>query len=282
MMLNRSFIRAYSSQAASAPAPIISATLLLSRNPIITADLPSFENKYYKYQNELWKRLMWTFPKWYYYRPGTISEQRYRELNKAPVFNNPNLEYPNGRPEIRHQRDRRFKQEIILPKTYKEAVEGGKEDIEVEATDNLSRKIIPNSRTTKADESGDLSSLERKLSRTLYLIINKSNESKAEWILPNFSETSSETLKPLHQLAEEGLYKIGGESINYFNVSKTPCHLYDKSEKSKEFIIKSHILSGDFKSQDSLLKHLWLTKDELKDYLNKEYYEDIKHLLSDV
>lgn len=71
--------------------PTISSTLILSRNPIITRELPAFEQQYYNYQNELWKRLMWTFPKWYYYRDGTLGDQRFKELNKPPVFNNPKL-----------------------------------------------------------------------------------------------------------------------------------------------------------------------------------------------
>ncbi|CUM68307.1 uncharacterized protein PRCAT00006029001 [Priceomyces carsonii] len=272
-MLFRSAVRKYSSQSVN---PLISSTLLLSRNPIVTADLPEFENQYYKYQNELWKRLMWTFPKWFYYREGTLSEQRYRELNKNPVFNNPNVEFPKGRPEIRHQRDRRFKQEINLPKTYSEAKE--EETDEFKVNDSLSRKIVPNSRLTKADENKDLTSLERKLTRTLYLVVGDSKR----WTLPNFKEETANDLKPLHKLAEEGLYKIGGENINYFNVSNTPCHLYKGNDGKREYFIKSHILSGRFSPSNSALKYMWLTKEEMAKNLEKDYYNDIKHLLSDV
>lgn len=273
-MLSRSLVRGYSTQAAAnSSSPIISSTLLLSRNPIITAELPRFETQYYKYQNELWRRLMWTFPSWYYYRPGTLADQRYKELNKHPIYNNPNLEFPRGRPDLKQQRDRRFKQVVKLPKTYKE---GGEKGSEEDSIDQLSRKIVPNSRITEADQNGDLTSLERKLSRTLYLIINNGKE----WILPNFPEESSETLKPLHKLAEDGLTRIGGNLINYFNVSKTPCHLFSNNN-SKEFFIKSHILSGEFKPQSEGLKFMWLTKEELSEYLNKEYYQDIAHLLND-
>ncbi|KAK6458789.1 60S ribosomal protein L17, mitochondrial precursor [Scheffersomyces xylosifermentans] len=277
--VGRAVVRAYSTQSSG---PIVSSTLLLSRNPVITAELQPFENQYYKYQNELWRRLMWTFPKWFYFREGTASEQRFRQLNKNPVANNPDIEFPRGRPELRHSRDRRFKQELRLPKTYKEEVETG-EGLESEASaapaqDDLARKIVPNSRTTKADEN-DQTSLERRLARTLYLVI-KSND---KWTLPNFVEESAEELKALHVLAEEGLYKIGGEQINYFNVSNTPCHVYNNSnENKKEYIIKSHILSGEFKPQDESLQFLWLTKEELEKHLDRAYYTDIAHLLSSV
>ena len=246
----------------------LSCTLVLSRNPIVTADLPDFERQYYKYQNGLWKRLMWTFPKWFYYREGTLAEQRFRELNKVPVFNNPNLEFIGGRPEIRHQRDRRFPQEIVLPKLYKE-------DNENEGVDNLSRPILPNSRITEADTKGDVTSLQRKLSRTLYLIVGDAKS----WSFPNFKNTNRET--PLHELAYDGLVKIGGDNINYFNVSKKPCHL-QRTPDGKQYFIKSHILSGEFLPQDASTSYMWLTKEELADYLSPDYYNDIKHLLSDV
>ncbi|ODV81618.1 uncharacterized protein CANTADRAFT_24496 [Suhomyces tanzawaensis NRRL Y-17324] len=271
-------VRAYSTAN-----PTVSSTLILSRNPVITADVPKFEAQYYKYQNELWRRLMWTFPKWFYFREGTLAEQRFRQLNKDPVADNPNIEFPRGRPQIRHKRDRRFKQELKLPKTYKEADELEPAELEQAqdtiTEDDLARKIVPNSRTTKADQENDLTSLERKLSRTLYLTI----QNGSTWILPNFPEPSSEQVTALHTLAEEGLYKIGGEKINYFNVSNTPCHVYNNSkDNKKEYFIKSHILSGDFQPQDKSMKFLWLTKEELKTHLDKEYYQDIEHLLSEI
>ncbi|CAH2351176.1 54S ribosomal protein L17, mitochondrial [[Candida] railenensis] len=287
----RKYSAAASSTASAGNSTSISSTLLLTRNPVITADVSKFEAQYYKYQNELWKRLMWTFPSWFYYRKGTISEQAFRELNPGPVFNNPNIEFPRGRPVVVHQRDRRFKQELKLPKTYKEVSqekkEGGETAAEEEGAkeDNLSRQIVPNSRITKADESKDLASLERQLSRTLYLIIQENSK----WTLPTFKEeqvaqgddTKDSSVTPLHTLAEQGLYKIGGNSINYFNVSNTPCHVH-KSESTREYFIKSHILSGRFVPQSESIKFLWLTKEELGEYLEKDYYKEIEHLLSDI
>lgn len=255
-MFSRTFVRHY------AAGPKVSATLLLLRTPVITADLPEFQKTYYKYQKELWKRLMWTFPKWFYYRPGTISEQKYRELNKNPVYNNPNVEFVGGRPEIRQQRDRRFKQEVKLPKTY--------DELSTETTDgdSLSRKIVPNSRITKADEANDLTSLERKLSRTLYLLVSSDGK---KWSFPTFSGEG-----PLHQIAEDGLFAAGGEQINYFNVSKKPFHVHTAGDE-KQFFIKSHILSGEFKGNE---KHMWLTREEAAEYLDKTYFEEIEHLMS--
>lgn len=260
-MFGKQIIRGYSSGAA----PQIRSTLLLSRNPVITAELPRFQKVFYKYQKELWRRLMWTFPKYFWFRPGTVAEQRYRQLNKRPAYNNPNFEFVGGRPEVRHDRDRRFKQEIRLPQTY--------DDPSAEV-DHLTRKVEPNSRTTKADETNDLTSLERKLSRSLYLVVSEDGK---KWDFPTFAVSG----ESLHQTAERGLEQIGGPKINYFNVSSTPCHVHSTADGAKLFFIKLHILSGTFAAQPPV-KHMWLTREEAKQHLDPAYYDEVEHLMNRV
>lgn len=236
---------------------------------MISADLPKFQAQYYNYQKELLKRLMWTFPKWFYFREGTLAEQNFRELNQNPVHNNPNIEFIGGRPEIRHQRDRRFKQVLRLPKAYQEGEEGETTGLDTD------KPVVPNSRVTDADTKNDTTSLERKLARTLYLVVSR--DKGKSWNFPNFASEST----PLHKAAEEGLYSLGGSKINYFNVSPTPCHVHS-SDKTKEFFIKLRILAGAFVAQEKGLTHKWLTSEELGEHLRKDYYQEIKHLMSEV
>ncbi|GBL48998.1 hypothetical protein ACI3LY_004310 [Candidozyma auris] len=257
----KTMIRCYSTEAA----PAIRSTLLLSRNPVITADMPAFQKQYYRYQKELWKRLMWTFPKWFFFRPGTVAELKFREINKKPIHDNPNIEFIGGRPDVQHDRDRRFKQEIKLPQTY---------DDKSKPIDELSKRIVPNSRTTEADKKNDMMSLERKLSRTLYLLVSEDGKS---WNFPSFA---NEDL-PLHKTAEAGVISLAGDQFNYFNVSKTPCHVHN-SGNDKSFFIKSHILSGKFEVKNPATKHLWLTKEEVGEHLEEKYFQEIEHLLSDI
>lgn len=233
---------------------------------MVSADLPKFQAQYYKYQKELLKRLMWTFPKWFYFKSGTLAEQSFRELNESPVHDNPNLEFIGGRPQIRQQRDRRFKQELRVPKPYSVSVTDG---------DNADgeKPVVGNSRVTEADNKNDTTSLERKLSRTLYLVVSQDNGKS--WSFPTFACENA----PLHQVAEEGLYHIGGKNINYFNVSPTPCYVHS-SGNSKDFFIKLRILAGDFKATEKNLVHKWLTSEELGEHLSKGYFEEIKHLMS--
>ncbi|EDK45596.1 conserved hypothetical protein [Lodderomyces elongisporus NRRL YB-4239] len=274
-------VRLYSTQVAKdAVSPQISLTLILSRLPIITHEPSSFEKQFYKYQSELWRRLMWTFPKWVYFRLGTMAEQRYKVLNQNPVSYDKKIIYPKGKPDLKQMRDRRFRQYIRVPKTYKEEDELIGQDLSEFKESEVTRKIAPNSRVTAADKMGDKTSLERELSRTLYLTVKTSKDE--HWKLPNFEERSGEVV-PLHLLAEQGLYSIGGRRINYFNVAKTPCHheTYD-NENKKSYFIKSHILSGTFEPQTEDLEFQWLTKQELKESLPQTYYSKIHHLLSDI
>ncbi|RLV95170.1 54S ribosomal protein L17 mitochondrial [Spathaspora sp. JA1] len=273
-------IRTYSTQTK----PVISSTLLLSRNPIITQEPSAFEKQFHKYQNELWRRLMWTFPRWFFFKTGTVAEQKFRKLNKPPIPDNPNVEFPRGRPQLRHNRDLRFKQEVFAPKSYDET-KAGDSSVATSGGDaqDLGRKIVPNSRITQADLQKDLSSLERNLSRTLYLVVKE--KGSETWKFPNFvvPTANPDEASALHVLAEEGLYNIGGEKINYFNVSKTPCHLFNNlQENKKEYFIKSHILSGIFEPQEESTQFQWLNKEELKDVLPSMYYQDMSHLLSNI
>lgn len=239
-------------------------TVLLLRTPLVTADLPAFQKLYYAYQKELWRRLMWTFPKWFYYRAGTLTEQRFRELNANPTYNNPQLQYADGRPDVRHQRDRRFKQVVKLPKAYD--AEGD------DKVDAALRKVVPNPRTTKADETNDLASLERKLARTLYLVISEDNG--ALWKFPTFPSHD----KPLHLSAKEGIELLAGTSFHYFGVSNTPCHVRVSGD-SRAFFMKLHILCGDFRMRAGV-KHMWLAREEVGEYVG--YYDEIEHLMSEV
>ncbi|CCH42166.1 54S ribosomal protein L17, mitochondrial [Wickerhamomyces ciferrii] len=262
------------------PLESLRSTLLLARNPIVTPDLTPFEKVYYNYQEELERRLMWTFPQYYYFRKGTLSERRFVAAQKGPVTKQPGVFYEKGKPDVVHNRERRLKQEIVIPR--QETEEGS-------SLDEINRPVIPNSRITKADEINDITSLERKLPRTLYLLIK---DSKLGWRLPSFSIEN--TSKGLNEVAEEGLRKLGGEAINTWNVSNTVTAVLkfqnDKLVKSddsssdltREYIIKSHILSGSFKPEDSNLEFAWLSKEELKDYVSEDYFNATEFLLSDI
>ncbi|CDK26861.1 unnamed protein product [Kuraishia capsulata CBS 1993] len=271
-------VRNFASVAAGSELAGISSALLLSRIPLVTPDLHPFEAAYYNYQNELKRRLMWTFPKYYYFRKGTVAEREFVQAQKYPLFKRPGVWFPRGVPDLKHGRDRRFKEEVTLPKQQERADED----------DELSKPVVFNSRVTAADEAGDLTSLERRLSRTLYLLI----KTKGAWKFPSFPLVEP---KPLHEAAEQGLREIGSVNMNTWTVSNTPTAVLKYSngklldaetqekEVEREYFIKSHIIGGDFQISSSDVEEFrWLTKEEVEQTVEPQYYGQLGHLLSTV
>ncbi|KAG0682765.1 54S ribosomal protein L17 mitochondrial [Pichia californica] len=290
--LTRSFATATTTTTSNIP---IKSSLILSRTPIVTQDISEFEKLFYNYQEELERRLMWTFPKWFYFKKGTVAEREFSEAQNYPIPNARGVWFPQGNPDLKHGRDRRFKQEVILPKKHIESDNNNKEEDSDNDFDNVGRPIRANSRITKFDKENDQTSLERKLPRTLYLLVNQNGN----WKFPSFNVLSENENSGLHKIAEDGLRIIGGDKINTWSVSNSPAAVikYDSNNKiihntdnndqliTREFLIKSHIIAGKFdlqKSNNSVSDFKWLVKEEIKDLVDISYYSKIDHLLSDI
>ncbi|KAF5103475.1 hypothetical protein D0Z03_000192 [Geotrichum reessii] len=251
------------SKAPALPPKDVFAGLILSRTPIVTPELSDFEKAYYHYQDELERRLMWTFPQYFYFKKGTLSERKFTAAQKGPVTRQPGVWYPRGVPDIKFNRERRFKQEIVIPR---ENSEDG---------DSLSDPIVPNPRLTEADAKKDTRALTRKLDRTLYLLVQQNSE----WKFPSFSLQAKE---PLHDAAERGLRQIGGVNMKTWTVSNTPAAVIKDTTAKKEFFIKSHIIHGTFNLQNTqgVTDYAWLTKNEISEKVDKKYYEELEALLA--
>lgn len=252
------------------PKKTIKSALVLSRIPIVTRELNKLEATYYKYQSALEKRLMLTFPQYFYFKKGTLAERRFLNLQKGVVQKQPGVWFPKGIPDVKHNRERSTKQEIILPT----------EKAESSDDKSISRPISPNSRTTEADNTNNVQSLERKLSRTLYLILK---DEKNQWRFPSFALTEKDcSEKSLHEVSRAGIEALSEHEMNTWIVSNTPmCVLQNKTEV--EFMIKSHIICGRFTLVKKSLYNdfAWLTKEEIEEYTENSYFDSIKFMLSD-
>lgn len=253
----------------------IKAGLILSRIPIVTQEATTLEKQYYEYQSELERRLMWTFPQYFYFRKGTLSEKRFLAAQRGPVSRQPGVWFPKGVPDVRHNRERRTKQEVTLPKSSEsESLSGANNE------DDVSRPVVPNSRITDADRENDTTSLERQLSSTLYLIVKNA---AGKWAFPSFSvPLDSEAKKPLHITAEAGLRELGGPNINTWTVSNTPAGVLGDAQAT-EFMIKSHIVSGRFvlQPQKQYDAFAWLTKSEIQQRVEEAYFKELSCILAD-
>ncbi|KAH3685717.1 hypothetical protein WICPIJ_003317 [Wickerhamomyces pijperi] len=261
--------------APAVPLSTIRSTLLLTRTPVVTPELTPFETHFYNYQSELERRLMWTFPQYFYYKKGSLSERRFVKAQKGPVSKQPGVFFKKGIPDIVHNRERREKQEVIIPKSEED-----------ESMSDFNRAVVPNSRTTKADEDNDIKSLERALHRSLYLIVKENGS----WKLPSFAVEDSSNL---HRAAESGLRSLGGEQINTWTVARSPAAVlkYQNGKLvapetqgeglQREYVIKSRILSGLF-APEKATEFAWLNREEIEQKVSPEYFQATEFLFSKV
>lgn len=226
------------------------AGLLLSRTPVITPEPGAFLKSYYNYMTELERRLMWTFPSYFYFKRGTLAQRRYNDLQKGPMARHKGVYYPDGLPDVHHNRDRRFKQEINIVPDEQEKVKLQSRQSEDKPT-----------------------SLARKLDSTLYLLVKNGST----WKLPSFDV--QDDAKSLHEVTETGIHELGGENMNLWTVSNTPAAVLKSAGDKPEFIIKSHILHGQFQPQSKPVEFAWLAKNEIKDKVDAKYFAEIEPLL---
>ena len=252
---------------------------ILKRIPIITKSLTPYEKEYYEYKQGLYNRMALDFPKDYYYPPGTMKTMEFENVQKPK----PDMELLN----------KYSKNDELIFKDNKsvEYNEGGREktdcdhvvlveDVKSELNDESMKKnneneVTFNSRVTKADKEKDFTKLDRSLENDLYLVIKSQNK----WVFPTFknNEDAYKQLvndkKSLDLLSVDNLKQLGGENMQLWSISKTPCKLLKNT-----FYFKSIIFSGEFKNDK--VEHKWLNKNELKDVMDPEYYKEMEYLLN--
>ncbi|KAK5579630.1 hypothetical protein RB653_009315 [Dictyostelium firmibasis] len=147
----------------------------------------------------------------------------------------------------------------------------------------------PESRLTEDDIKDNRKSLDRKLDKSLYLIINKSG-SRYDWQFPSTNWIKGESMK---NTAERSLRDSLGSNWKYFIPSQAPCGVFKysvdedvqeliKAQGIKEFFYRANYFGGDFQINPKIVKdHLWVTKDELKEYFDEEYYNETIKLIFD-
>lgn len=186
----------------------ILASTVLSRPPLLTRDLTSFEKAFYLYQKRLNERLALPFTQYFYYKKDTPAAEewkRKRKVRKAAARDvgiysgygneawNDEVLVGDTTAEPTSQvealiRDAEGK-DIVGAELVGDAETGGEEITGNEKEGEGARKPVgqqitvdrPLPRVTEADEKGDLRSLNRKLDRSLYLLIK---DKEGQWRFP--------------------------------------------------------------------------------------------------
>ena len=185
----------------SQPRYTVKAGIVLSRAPIVTPDMHPFEKAYYLYMRRLNERLVLPFTQYFYYKRGTPSYARWRVKRdeRGGVAARDVGNYNAYQKESWNDEALVGSQEGEPEEIVKRLI-----DEEDRATESTDEKRGPNmgglTRRTMADERNDQRSLDRALSRTLYLLV-KNRKAKdhvheeQQWSFPNAPLEGGEALK---------------------------------------------------------------------------------------
>ena len=218
-----------SSSSATVPNPYyaVNCSVVLSRPPILTRDLTPFESAYFLYQRRLNERTALPFTRYFYYKKGTPADLEWkrkqrervtpaREIGKYNAYSKEgwNDEILVGAKEA----ERETQVESLLRDAEDTAEPEGEENDGITAHVTRKKAEIerPESRRTKADQDGDLRSLNRLLERALYLLV-KDNEGR--WVFPTGRIEG-----------KEGLHKVYIYHRAFYNANPlTSCRLPNES-----------------------------------------------------
>lgn len=177
----------------------IKAGVILSRPPILTREQTDFESAFYLYQKRLNERLSTPFSRQFFFRKGqpagidfsikwserghTMAREIGRMTRSGKNAWDDELLMDKGG-ELADP-------DAIRERMYIEAESRVSEDGETLNFEDRLQIERPLSRETEADRTGDVKRLDRKLDRTLYLVVKDPNE---RWVFPQDDVSPGEGL----------------------------------------------------------------------------------------
>ncbi|MCJ1337420.1 54S ribosomal protein L17 mitochondrial [Bachmanniomyces sp. S44760] len=294
----------------------ISASVILSRPPLLTRDLTPFEKAYYFYQRRLNERLALPFTRYFYYPKDTPEDLEWKakikeRLTPARDIGRYSAYGKEGWNDELLVGGRESEPEVQVEALIQDAM-GGNTGGKVGATDGegtpdgeggegdvvvLDRKKEverPLSRVTEADRTGNQKSLDRMLARTLYLLFRGT---EGKWMFPTSTLVPKESL---HTAAERTLVQAGGINMNTWVVGNVPIGHQSITYKSpvemefgnrkieqlgaKTFFMKARIMAGQANLTENKLglsDFRWLAKDEIRTEVQPQYWGAVKNMLVD-
>lgn len=186
----------------SQPIYQIHAAVVLSRPPTLTRDLTPFEKAYFLYQRRLNERLALPFTRYFYYQrgsPGEVAWKRKIKERQTPardigVYNAYSKEAWNDELLVGATESEPEEQIEALVRDAQVETKEGEENEEMTKKVEIIEQPMP--RVTEADKAGDTKSLNRALTRTLYLVVKSGKEGKngSRWGFPSSILVGRESL----------------------------------------------------------------------------------------
>lgn len=132
-------------------------------------------------------------------------------------------------------------------------------------------------------------SLNRKLAERLYFIVkDNGKDGPSEWDFPDIVHNDSMGRKMKDFALFASRYCLGGKPVRLLPIGNAPMghasYFYKQPRKDKSaakvFFYKSQLIGGDLDyNMDKIQDYRWVTRTELKDYFDPEYYEYVQCML---
>ncbi|KAI1769249.1 39S mitochondrial ribosomal protein L46-domain-containing protein [Hypoxylon sp. FL1150] len=273
----------------------IKSGVILTRAPLLTRSLTPFENAFFFYQKRLNERLVLPFRHTLFFKKDTASDLDWRikfEERGRIAAKDIGRYYAQGRNAWNDEllvgstlSDEGRIREILLKDAENRVTEDGEEA----KPDEIVPVERPMDRITEADKTNDIRRLDRKLDRTLYLVVQGSD---GKWQFPSEDVPTNEHL---HETATRVLESAAGVNMNTWIVGRVPvAHLVTQPEFNEDtslkqrgekvFFLKGRIMAGqaDLKGNKLGLQDFnWLTKEELKEKLSEDYFHSVRNMMAD-
>ncbi|KAJ9131162.1 hypothetical protein NKR23_g11829 [Pleurostoma richardsiae] len=289
--------------ASSSPSPVpftravyrIKSGIILSRPPLLTRKLTPFESAFFLYQKRLNERLTAPFSKKFYFKKDTALDLDWKiKVRERGTVGKEVGRYSGvGRNAWDDEvlvgselADQDRVRETLLRDAELRVSEDGEE---LSAEDRV-RVEQPMPRETEADRTNDVRRLDRKLDRTLYLVVKGSDDT---WGFPADDVRTDENL---HEAAARVLAESAGVNMNTWIVGRAPIgHLINKPvfkedgttlqrRGDKIFFLKGRIMAGQADLTDNtqgLVDFKWLTGEELEKELTPHYFQSIRNTMAE-
>ncbi|XP_017660600.1 PREDICTED: 39S ribosomal protein L46, mitochondrial isoform X1 [Lepidothrix coronata] len=150
-------------------------------------------------------------------------------------------------------------------------------------------RFKPAPRITDADKKNIRTSLNRKLDSNLMLLVKQKIGNQELWLLPQAEWQPGETLR---STAERAMATFLGDHIQAKILGNAPYGIYkykfprairtEDNVGAKVFFFKAFLQSTDFTQTELKADYLWVTKNELGDYLKPEYLKKVDRFLLDL
>ncbi|KAJ1908130.1 hypothetical protein IWQ60_011735 [Tieghemiomyces parasiticus] len=235
------------------PSHRIVASVILQRNPSILPEATPFEKLYHSYKEELDRRASAPFAAEFYFKKGSIGEKEWQ-----------------ARQKVYAARAKEGWQTVLSEEPIAETT---------------SESVGPS--VTEADQKQDVKSLDRALAESLYLLVKKPRTEHA-WQFPQGGMVPDEKL---HQTARRELGEECGQDMDVWFVGRGPVGHYTypypkehakkiEAEMAKVFFLRAYIFAGQVKvNKKEVTDFAWLKKDEIPNYVSREYWAAVKDLL---